>query len=114
MVEVAIGLMPEEKVYRDVKLSFLFPFFEFCFAIAAHTHCTVVLTVLVFGALCDNDAAAVADQGTNVSVKFYNCVFVIHKIVREKPHPSRWGGIACRRKPTLLSRSFRLSYQTLR
>ena len=47
MVEVAIGLMPEEKVYRDVKLSFLFPFFEFCFVIAAHAHCTVVFTVFV-------------------------------------------------------------------
>jgi len=55
------------------------PFFEFRFAIAAHAHRTVVLTVLVFGALCDEYAAAVAEQGGNVSFKFYDCVFVIHK-----------------------------------
>jgi hypothetical protein len=38
-----------------------------------------VLTVFVLGALCDEDAAAVAEQGSNVSVKFYDRVFVIHK-----------------------------------
>ena len=68
-----------------LKTGTLVSFFEFCFAIAAHAHCTVVLTVLVPGALCDNDAAAVAEQGTNVSVEFYNCVFVIHKMFCEKP-----------------------------
>ncbi len=38
----------------------LFLFFEFCFAIAAHAHRTVVLTALVFGVLCDEDASVVA------------------------------------------------------
>ncbi len=71
---------------------FLVSFFEFCFAIAAHAHRTVMLPVLVFGALSDRDAAAVAEQRSNVSVKFYNGVFVFHKM-------------------TLLSYSFRLSYQ---
>ncbi|WP_206748229.1 hypothetical protein, partial [Marinobacter maroccanus] len=39
---------------------FLISLFEFCFAIAAHAHGAVMLTVLVFGALCDCDAAPVA------------------------------------------------------
>lgn len=36
----------------------LFPFLEFCFAVAAHAHRIVVLSALVFGALCDEDAAS--------------------------------------------------------
>jgi len=40
-----------------------------------------MLTVLVFGALSDRDAAAVAEQRSNVFVKCYNGVFVLHKMI---------------------------------
>ncbi|MFB2764432.1 hypothetical protein [Marinobacter shengliensis] len=65
---------------------FLSAFLEFCFAVSAHTHSTVVLTVLVFGALCELDAAAVAEKDGKFALNFYKCVLVVHKVVLDKTH----------------------------
>jgi hypothetical protein len=58
---------------------------EFCFTIAAHAHGTVVLSILMLGTLSDDNAAAVAEQGANPVFEFHNCMFVVHKVLREDP-----------------------------
>lgn len=58
---------------------------ELGFAITAHAHNTVVLSVLVLGTLSDGSAAAVAEQSAFAVFKFHNCMFVIHKMLRIEP-----------------------------
>ena len=74
---------------------------EFCFAIAAHAHRTVVLSVLMLDTLSDDNATAVAEQGANPFFEFHNCMFVIHKTLREDPILQERVVVACQQKPAL-------------
>ena len=69
----------------SLALEFSTSILEFCFAIAAHAHDAVVLSVFVLGTFSDGRAAAVAEQGTFAVFEFYNCMFVIHKMLRVEP-----------------------------
>jgi len=75
---------------------------EFCFTIAAHAHSTVVLSILMLGTLSDDNAAAVAKQGDNPVFEFHNCMFVVHKVLRDDPILQERVVIACQQKPTFI------------
>ena len=82
-----LGLLPSacSLIMDNIASQFSFSVLEFGFAITAHTHNTVVLSVLVLGTLSDSRAAAVAEQRAFAVFKFHNCMFVIHKMLRIEP-----------------------------